>query len=258
MTYPTRIVSMCPSITETLHALGAWSQVVGRTKYCVHPEGAVGGIATIGGTKRPDIEAICALSPDLVLFNEEENRREDAENLRNQGLRVVSFFPKTLSDTAEYIEELGELIGHESMAKTLAFALRQEVARPTEPGPPIRFVYLIWRKPWMAVSDDTFISHLLAHVGFQNVIEGSDRYPIVHAETLKALDVDMVFLSSEPFPFADKHAVELADSSGLPRTSFQFVDGELLSWHGVRTIHGVKYARELRRRLSKAIAGQSG
>ncbi|MEC8025753.1 MAG: helical backbone metal receptor [Myxococcota bacterium] len=258
MTYPNRIVSMCPSITETLHALGAWAQVVGRTTYCVHPEGAVSGIATIGGTKRPNVEAICALSPDLVLFNEEENRREDAEVLTHRGLRVVSFFPKTLSDTADYIEALGALLGRESMAQTLASELRQEIARPTEPGPPIRFVYLIWRKPWMAVSNDTFISHLLAQVGFQNVIVGSDRYPMVTAESLRALDIDVVLLSSEPFPFADKHAVELADSSGLPRTRFQFVDGELLSWHGVRTIRGVKYARELRRRLSTVVSMQSG
>jgi ABC-type Fe3+-hydroxamate transport system substrate-binding protein len=252
MMCPNRIVSLCPSITETLYALGAWPQVVGRTKFCVHPKAAIDQIAVVGGTKRPKIETIEALRPDLVLLNEEENRIEDAQELKKRGFRVVSYFPKTLPETADYIESLGRLTGHDEEGKVLAEALRKTVASERYSGAKIRFVYFIWRNPWMAVSGDTFISRVLETAGFENAISGDERYPTVEPTSLSELKADVVFLSSEPFPFTEVHRDELADLSNIDAQDVHSVDGELLSWHGVRTVAGVKYARQLRECVGRA------
>ena len=244
-TAPQRIVSLCPSITETLHALGAWPALVGRTRYCVHPEGLVDSIPQVGGTKRPDLSRIIALRPDLVLCNEEENRREDALALEQSGVRVVSYFPRDLRGTVEYIEALGRDVGRPLEGARLAAELETEIAREGRGGDSLRYAYLIWRKPWMAVGRDTFISRLLEAAGFQNALLGSDRYPSLTSDELRDLNADVVFLSSEPFPFTEQHSVELAEATGMPAERFLPVDGQLLSWHGSRTVVGLRYAREL-------------
>ena len=223
--------------------------MVGRTRYCVRPVGLVDAIPEVGGTKRPNLERVVSLRPDLVLCNQEENRREDAESLERAGLRVVSYFPRDLPGTAVYIEALGRDLGCGPAGTCLAEALRGEIDRGGPSGPPVRYAYLIWRKPWMAVGTDTFISRLLAAAGFENAIVGGERYPALSPEALGDLDVEVVLLSSEPFPFAERHRDELAAVVGCDRARVVLVDGQLLSWHGVRTINGLRYARSLRAEL---------
>lgn len=249
-----RIVSLCPSLTELVYALGRGDTLVGRTKFCVHPADQVDGVETVGGTKNPAIARILALAPDLVLMNEEENRREDAEALARAGVRLHVSFPRDAQQTADTVRALGAALAADGPAACIATDIEARsarvqaaVARRAAAGhPAVRWAYLIWRRPWMAVNRDTFVHALLAQAGGENVFGAlRTRYPEVSAEQLTAADPAVVFLASEPFPFAERHADELAEATGLPRERFRLVDGELLSWHGARTPAGIDYAAQL-------------
>ncbi|MCB1053943.1 MAG: ABC transporter substrate-binding protein [Acidobacteria bacterium] len=248
-----RVVSLCPSLTELVFDLGCGDRVVGRTRYCVRPEGRVEAVPTLGGTKNPKVEAILELAPDLVLLNREENRAEDAAALEAAGLNCRSFLPKTVDDTAAMIREVGELLGVPKAGEAMAMELERRADRARElasEGPAIRWAYLIWRKPWMAAGGDTFVDALLTLPGGVNVFaDHPDRYPAITADVLRAADPDRIWLSSEPFPFTEHHVDELTEATGLPETRFQLVDGQLLSWHGSRTLDGVEYAARLIREV---------
>lgn len=241
-----RVVSLCPSITETLHALGAWDDLVGRTRYCVHPRERVGDVVHVRGTKNPDVAAIVALEPDLVLMNREENRKEDVEALRAAGLDVHVSFPVTLDDTEAYLEELGELVGRPSEGRRLRAELARERGRAAAT---LDAAYLIWRDPWMVAGSETFIAELLAEAGIRLQAPGP-RYPEVDAGYLAGCGA--LLLSSEPFDFGAVHRDELVWATGLSPERVLLCDGELLSWHGSRTAAGLRYARELAALLQPA------
>jgi ABC-type Fe3+-hydroxamate transport system substrate-binding protein len=255
-----RIISLCPSLTELVFDLGAGDELVGRTKFCVHPEPAVSAIEKVGGTKNPKIERIIALEPDLVLMNEEENRREDAEALAAARVNCLTSMPRDARETATMVRRIGEAIGRSDAGERIASAIeaaRERVRAAALERQRVSFAYLIWREPLMTVSGDTFVSAILGEVGAINVFEqASERYPEITAGQLAAAAPDAVLLSSEPFPFKDKHADELAARTGLAREAFHLVDGELLSWHGSRTIRGLEYAGELMESLSRLRTGQ--
>ena len=219
---------------------------MGVTRFCIHPAEGVATIEKIGGTKNPDIDAITALKPDLVLLNEEENRREDWVALRDRGIACHLSYPRNAAGAASLVSDLGSVVDREARAATIVADIesaRREVAADTSMS---RFAYLIWRKPWMTVNGDTYISAILEEAGGLNVFgEHQDRYPEITAEMLALAKPDRVLLSSEPFPFKDKHMGELATATGLSRQAFSLVDGENLSWHGSRTARGLRYAREV-------------
>ena len=244
-----RLISLCPSLTELVFDLGAGPELVGRTKFCIHPADGVASVETLGGTKNPKTDRIVALAPDLVLMNEEENRIEDAATLRAAGIAVHTSMPRTADETAEMVRSIGDAIGRHEAAERIANDIESRAAavRSRAAGrDPVTYAYLIWRKPYMTLSDDTYVSGLLALPGGRNVFGAAgDRYPEMTAEDLARTSPARVLLSSEPFPFTEKHADELAELTGLPRDRFRLVDGELLSWHGSRTVRGVDYAEEV-------------
>jgi ABC-type Fe3+-hydroxamate transport system substrate-binding protein len=232
---PNRIVSLVPSQTELLHYLGLEDRVVGITKYCVRPADWIGKKAIIGGTKTANIAAIRALKPDLILANKEENVREQVEEL-------AAFCPvwtsevATLSDALSMIEQVGRLTGTDEKALLLTEQLRQKFAqlRQQIPTVPRRCAYLIWRKPYMAAGGDTFISDMLTYSGFTNVFADERRYPVCTPDQLVALAPEYILLSSEPFPFSEKHITELQKI--CPYAQVQLVDGEQYSWYGSRLL----------------------
>lgn len=237
-----------------MFALGRGDRLVGRTRFCHTPAEGVAGVPRVGGTKNPRVDRIVALAPDLVLLNEEENRREDAEALAAAGVPLHVSFPRDAVGTAAMIRSLGAALDAEPAAEAMAADLERRsaavraraAARRAAGAPPVRWAYLIWRRPWMAVRDDTFVSALLDDAGGANVFAGAvSRYPEVSVAELAAKRPDFVLLASEPFPFTAAHADELAAESGLPRASFRLVDGELLSWHGARTAEGAEYAERV-------------
>ncbi len=244
-----RLVSLCPSLTELVFDLGRGADLVGRTRFCVHPEALVDRVERVGGTKNPKVARVVELAPDLVLLNAEENRREDWEALEAAGVRCHVSFPRDVADTAAMVRDIAAALGRDAEGERLAAdieARAARVARAAAERPPVHYAYLIWRDPWMAVSGDTFVSAMLGLAGGANVFSGTaDRYPAITPASLRDANPDRVFLSSEPFPFAAKHAAELSEETGIPLERFVFVDGELLSWHGSRTARGIDYAGDL-------------
>jgi ABC-type Fe3+-hydroxamate transport system substrate-binding protein len=248
-----RIVSLCPSLTELVFDLGAGDALIGRTKFCVHPAERVEAVEKVGGTKNPKIDRIIELAPDLVLMNEEENRKEDADALQAAGIRVHSSMPRTATETAGMVRSIGIALGRSSQAEPIAADIERRtdrVRREASRHPPIRYACLIWREPIMTLNDDTFIAGLLSLPGGQNVFGDSpERYPTVTVEQLHDADPLVVLLPNEPFPFQAKHADELSAQARLPRERFKLADGELLSWHGSRTPRGIDYAEQILRGL---------
>lgn len=247
-----RVLALCPSTTETLFALGMEPAagdgpgIVGRTKFCVEPTGRVDALPIVGGTKDPRLDRVRALAPDLVLMNEEENRREDFEALEQAGVAVHTSLPVDIPSTALAIRSIGEAVGRRSAGAELADRLTEEALRVHALGqarPPVRYLYLIWRGPWMAAARGTYIDALLANAGGCNVIEEEDvRYPEVDLSALASRGVDRVLLSSEPYPFGPQHVEEVTAALGSIGCRVQLVDGRLLSWHGSSSIAGVDHA----------------
>ncbi|MCC7013268.1 MAG: ABC transporter substrate-binding protein [Planctomycetes bacterium] len=244
-----RIVSLCPSLTELVFALERGDELVGVTEWCVHPRPAVDAIEKLGGTKNPKVARIAELAPDVVLMNNEENRREDAEALARAGVRVLSTFPRDVQDTAEMVREIGAALERRREAERIARDIEQRSRRVRDTArglSEVRWAYLIWRKPYMSVNRDTFVDAMFRLAGGVNVFGAHEaRYPEIQVAELTAADPQRVFLCTEPFPFESEHADELARASGLPRERFVIADGELLSWHGSRTPAGIDYAESL-------------
>ena len=243
---PMRLISLCPSLTELVFDLGRGTDLVGRTRFCVHPAGAVEAIEKVGGTKNPKVQRIIELAPDLVLLNEEENRREDAEALAAAGIRCHVSFPKDVAGTAEMVRSIGRALGREARAEHIACDIEGRAARVrtrAREEPEVTWAYLIWHDPWMTVNAETFVDALLSQAGGRNVFASrAERYPTITPAELAAADPDLVLLSTEPFPFKEHHADELTRLTGLARERFRIVDGEYLSWHGSRTPAGIDYA----------------
>lgn len=256
-----RLVSLCPSLTELVFDLGCGRDLVGRTKFCVHPAGRVERVESVGGTKNPKIARIIELAPDWVLLNEEENRREDAEALAAAGMRCHVSFPRDVEETAQTVREIGAVLDRPEAAERIATDIERRAARVRESArhaPVMRYAYLIWRIPWMVAGGDTFVTAMLGLPGGVNVFaEHPERYPTVTPEELAAAEPEVVLLSSEPFPFKETHADELAAAAGLPRERMQLVDGEYLTWHGSRTPDGLDYAERVIAR-ARASAGRYG
>jgi ABC-type Fe3+-hydroxamate transport system substrate-binding protein len=241
-----RIISLCPSLTELVFALGRGEDLVGITHYCVHPAEGVRAIEKVGGTKNPRVGRIIELSPDLVLLNEEENRIADALALEAAGLRCHATLPRNPDETAAMVRSIGEWLERQAGAEIIAREIEDRsdrVRREATGRRSVRFAYLIWRSPWMTVSADTFAHSLLVQAGGENVFESRrERYPEISIENLVDSDPELVLLGTEPFPFDETHMDELASGTDLSRDRFQIVDGEYLSWHGSRTPDGIDYA----------------
>lgn len=244
-----RLISLCPSLTELVFDLDRGADLVGITEWCVHPADGVRTIEKLGGTKNPHVPRIVELAPDLVLMNEEENRREDADALARAGIRCLPTFPRDVQGTADMVRDIGVALDRTQRAEAIARDIEQRAERVRESArgaPTVRFAYLIWRKPWMSVNADTFASTLLTQAGGTNVFANHPtRYPEITAQDLTTAAPDLVLLSTEPFPFKDVHKDELAQSTGLSRNRFVIADGEYLSWHGSRTPAGIDYAASL-------------
>lgn len=241
---PRRIISLVPSQTELLYDLGLEEEVVGITKFCVHPEEWFRSKTRVGGTKKFDFEKIAALQPDLIIGNKEENER-------GQILALQEKYPVWMSDITdlrsamEMIAGIGALTGKADRAATIMAdidrgfkALQTSAAERTKK----RVAYLIWKNPYMAAGPGTFIDHVLQLLHFSNVLTTA-RYPETTLAELAELQPELVLLSSEPYPFTEKHQAEI--QAVLPSSEILLVDGEMFSWYGSRLQHAPAYFRKL-------------
>jgi ABC-type Fe3+-hydroxamate transport system substrate-binding protein len=243
---PRRIVSLVPSLTELLFALGAGDAVVGVTRYCTDPPARVAAIAKVGGTKNPDLDAIAAVRPDLVVMNAEENRREDFAALSASGFTILVTEPKTVDDGIRLIASLGAAVGRGEVGARLAAAQEAGVAtvRAAVRGRrAVSYFCPIWRKPWMAFNADTYAHDLLGAAGGCNVLaDRRERYPVVTLEEVVATNPEVVLLPDEPYRFADRDLpalAPLATTPALRHGAVRFVDGKALSWYGLRIADAV-------------------
>lgn len=238
-----RIVSVVPSQTELLHYLGLEEEVVGITKFCIHPEAWFRSKTRVGGTKQLHLQEILALQPDLVIANKEENVQEQVEELARHVPVWISDV-NTLDDALAMIAQVGALVNRKAAAAQLVQQLKERFARIPKPaGTGPKTCYLIWKDPYMTVGGDTFIHDMLQHAGFANLFAAASRYPEVTIESLKEMGCELLLLSSEPYPFRQKHVEVL--QARLPDTRIVLVDGEAFSWYGSRLLHSPSYFEQL-------------
>lgn len=234
-----RIVSLVPSQTELLVDLGLRDKLVGITKFCVHPVGLKKEVQLIGGTKNVKVDLVESLAPDLVIGNKEENNQADIEVLETT-LPIWMSDIFTLEDAFEMIRKVGEITGTTEKAEEIVLEIKTNFSQLEgleNSGKSV--LYLIWKNPYIAVGPNTFIDSMLTTLGFQNMMQ-EDRYPEVKLETVNP---DLVFLSSEPYPFKERHITELQNQ--FPASQVVLVDGEYFSWYGSRLIDAPAYFKEL-------------
>ncbi|MEC1178376.1 helical backbone metal receptor [Metasolibacillus meyeri] len=242
---PKRIISICPAITETLFALGAEEQLVGRTKYCIFPKGQIEKLTAVGGTKQVDVDVIKQLQPDLILAEKEENTEEIVKQLE-QIAPVFVAEVQSIEDGYRLIDTLGMLINRHDKATELVGASRAGFASLAQQNRG-RAAYVIWRKPYMVVGATTYINDVLARLGFDNPLARAEgRYPSVSKEQFQEAQLDVLFLASEPFPYSEKYIAEF--QAFLPNTKIVLVDGEMF-WYGAKMVEATAYFTELVKQL---------
>ncbi|MEO6670928.1 MAG: helical backbone metal receptor [Ferruginibacter sp.] len=240
---PKRIISVVPSQTELLFYLGLEEEIIGISKFCIHPENWFKTKTRIGGTKTLDIQKIIQLNPDLIIANNEENIKEQVEMLA-ENFPVWVTDVRDLGDSIKMINDIGQLLGKEQETDSLVVSivnaftsLKTEIKalRIT----PLRTAYLIWKNPYITVGGDTYINEMMKRTGLKNIFEDEKRYPEVSIDQLKKMNCELVLLSSEPFPFKQKHLSEL--QAELPDVKILLADGEMFSWYGSRLLEAASY-----------------
>lgn len=243
---PQKIVSVVPSQTELLHDIGLDEEVIGITKFCIHPHQWYKNKERVGGTKKLDIEKIKSLNPTIIFANKEENTKEDIEKLEKYFPVYISDI-NTFDDAIKMIEDIGCIVQKNENAKRIILQLQfkketfllNDLSKKS-------VLYLIWQSPFMTIGTDTFIHEMLHLAGFQNVIT-EKRYPVLTEIEMKTLNPEIVFLSSEPYPFSEKHIVEFKRI--LPNAKIILVDGELFSWYGSRLLQSFDYFSALHEKI---------
>lgn len=243
---PHKIVCLVPSLTELLFDLGLADSVAGRTRFCIHPKEEIDSVPIVGGTKNPNLDKIRAIGPDLIIACKEENRKEDIEELQND-FEVLITDIDSINEALFAIHDIGWTCGRQEEAKQLISDIQAEMERvPDEP--PVSAAYFIWRDPWMTVGHDTYIHSVMCHWNLENVYEEKTRYPKTTLYELSLRKPETILLSSEPYPFKQKHIKEVA--SMCPSSNIILVNGEWFSWYGSRMLHGFRQMNLFRKAIS--------
>lgn len=248
-----RIVSLVPSITELLFDLGLGAKIVGRTGFCIHPRDRVKRVPKVGGTKSIEVARIKRLAPTHLVVNIDENPRAVVEELARFVPNVIVTHPLGPLDNLPLYRLLGGIFSREEQAEELCARFEGGYAELTGAigVPRQRVLYLIWKSPWMTVARDTYISRMLAAVGWDTyAVKSEARYPPIDLTPAMLEQIDFVLLSSEPYSFRERHCVEILDL--LPagsHTRVALIDGAMTSWYGSRAIQGLTYLRDFRRSL---------
>jgi ABC-type Fe3+-hydroxamate transport system substrate-binding protein len=244
---PKRIISVVPSQTELLFYLGLNKEVIGITKFCIYPPDKFKVMPKVGGTKTLNIAKIKALKPDLIIANKEENELNQIEEL-------TSSFPVWISDinnlsgAIDMIEKIGEMVDRETQAKNLIQVITRQFDELKIPALNLRAAYFIWRKPYMVAGKNTFIDSMMQKCGLTNAFN-IDRYPEVYPAMITNAEPDVIFLSSEPYPFKERHISEFKIL--LPDSIIKLVDGEIFSWYGSHLLQAPMYFKGISEGISE-------
>lgn len=243
---PKKIISLVPSQTELLFDLGLDEEVIGITKFCVHPEKCFQTKTRVGGTKQLNVEKIKELKPDLIIANKEENFQQQIEELEKDFPIWISNI-NNLDDAIEMIESIGTITNKQSKAKQITSQIDEQFSQLKTQNPKLQTCYLIWQNPYMTTGGDTFINDMMSRAGFENIFQNRNRYPEISIEQLQTSNCKLLLLSSEPFPFKQKHVDELQPL--LPDTKIILVDGEMFSWYGSRLLKVPAYFQQLQNQV---------
>lgn len=248
---PKRIISLVPSQTELLYDLGLDEEVIGITKYCVHPKHWHESKIKIGGTKKLNLEKIWELEPDLIIGNKEENEKGQVQELMKSYPVWMSDI-KTIEEALNMIESIGKITGKENKALKIQNDIREQFSHfklsiRNLQQPLKRVAYFIWRKPYIVAGGNTFIDHMLRVCGLENVFAENMRYPEITPEEIQKANPSLIFLSSEPYPFNKKHIEEIQHI--CPAAKSTLVDGEMFSWYGSRLLYAPAYFERLLQNL---------
>ena len=236
---PKKIISLVPSITELLHHLELEQEVIAITKFCIHPVEWFRNKPKIGGTKNIHIKRIKELQPDLVIASKEENEQEQVEELAAAGFNIWLTDVKNARDAFEMIKDIGTITGKIPEAKKLLTDLKREFGRLPVKNTGIKTAYLIWRNPYMTVGGDSFVNDMLQLCGLENAFNRQPRYPKISIEDIRDAGCILVLLSTEPYPFKEKHMQEFQQQ--LPGAKVLLADGEMFSWYGSRMLKMPQY-----------------
>lgn len=247
-TAPKRIISVVPSQTELLFDLGLEDNVVGITKFCIHPKKWFENKDRIGGTKNLNIQQIIALKPDLIIANKEENTKE-------QILELQKLFPVWTSDITNLTEalEMIQQIGLITSTAVLATEICKKIETDFDRLKKLHFnsystLYFIWKNPYMTIGNKTFIHYIMQQVGLINVVDLDGNYPVLSNNQIVAYNPQLILLSSEPYPFKEKDMLEFKNL--CPDAQIILVDGEMFSWYGSRLTKTVDYLIDLYRKIN--------
>jgi ABC-type Fe3+-hydroxamate transport system substrate-binding protein len=248
---PERIISLVPSQSELLYDWGLQERIVGITKFCIHPPAMFCSVEKIGGTKTLKFDKIEALKPDLIIGNKEENEQTQIQQLQ-QRYPVWMSDIYTLDDALQMMTMLGDITNKKEQAEEMRTKVESDFQQLIPIAPPLspKTIYLIWRKPYMAAGSYTFIHDMMKKCGFENLVsnQNSSRYPELSETELQQLAPELILLSSEPYPFKEKHIQEL--QTLCPQAKIVLVDGELFSWYGSRLLKSPEYFKELIKQIS--------
>ena len=239
---PKKIISVVPSQTELLHYLGLQGETIGITKFCIHPKEWYSTKTKVGGTKTLNINLIKKLQPDLIIASKEENVKEQIEELAKD-FNVLVTDVNNVEDALQMIVQIGQVTQKENEALRLVKEIKNGFAKIKQPPQKINTAYLIWNKPYMTVGGGTFINDILSQSGLQNIFADKERYPEMSIADLLIANCQLVLLSTEPYPFKQKHIDELQQQ--LPHTKIILVDGEMFSWYGSRMLLMPQYLQRL-------------
>lgn len=242
-----RIVSLVPSQTEFLCDIGLEKNIVGITKFCIHPSSCYQTKIRVGGTKDFSLESIQLLQPDIIIANKEENDEE-------QILKLKSLYPvwisdvRTLEQAEDMMQKLGVVFHREDKVQEIIKKIQHNFSKIQSLKRPLRTAYFIWRKPYMSVNHDTFIHDMMQRIGLENCFANAKaRYPKITESLLKEADPEVILLSSEPYPFKEKHFEEIR--AVCPNARIFLVNGEMFSWYGSRLIQSPTYFQKLIKKL---------
>lgn len=244
-----RIISLVPSLTELLIDLGIGERLIARTRFCIHPTDKINKISIIGGTKNPNIEKILSLKPDLIIANHEENRKEDVEELKKH-TRILVTQINTIDEALTAIKQISGLVEKEKKGQQIIFEIESLLNRKADYRK-VPAAYFIWKDPWMVAASETYIDSVLKHYNLDNVFSDQQRYPQVSLEDLQNRNPELILLSSEPFPFKQKHIEEIQEA--CPDAEIQLINGEWFSWYGSGMLKAFKKLNEWRYTLSNSI-----
>lgn len=239
---PQRIISLVPSQSELLFHLGLEDRVLGITKFCVHPTAWYQSKARVGGTKNINFKKIEELKPDLIIANKEENEQEQIKYLMEKYPVWISDI-YTLDDALAMIKSVGEICAKQNRSEEISKQIKANFAALKRKEKKLKVLYLIWKNPYIAVASHTFINNMLASCGFENELEKQERYPKLDLESIAQSKADLIFLSSEPYPFKEADKKELLEI--CPQAKVMLVDGEMFSWYGSRLLKAPEYFEQL-------------